>query len=102
VGDSTKRASDPQLTGGEAALQVPDFKCASLLVVGDVMLDSYWHGKTSRISPEAPVPVVSVGREEARLGGAGNVPITLRFWEPVPACSVWLARMTQATDLTLC
>jgi D-beta-D-heptose 7-phosphate kinase/D-beta-D-heptose 1-phosphate adenosyltransferase len=73
VGDSTKRAGDSQLTGGEAALQVPDFKCASLLVVGDVMLDSYWHGKTSRISPEAPVPVVSVGREEARLGGAGNV-----------------------------
>jgi len=44
-----------------------------VLVVGDVMLDSYWHGATSRISPEAPVPVVRIDLEEARLGGAGNV-----------------------------
>ncbi len=63
----------PQTPDSELPPRVPDFKCASLLVVGDVMLDSYWHGSTSRISPEAPVPVVSVGREEARLGGAGNV-----------------------------
>ncbi len=43
------------------------------MIVGDIMLDSYWHGATSRISPEAPVPVVRVEGEEARLGGAGNV-----------------------------
>jgi rfaE bifunctional protein kinase chain/domain len=44
-----------------------------LLIVGDVMLDRYWFGDVSRISPEAPVPVVSVGRTEERLGGAANV-----------------------------
>lgn len=44
-----------------------------LLVVGDVMLDRYWFGEVSRISPEAPVPVVKVEREENRLGGAANV-----------------------------
>ena len=44
-----------------------------MLVVGDVMLDRYWFGDVERISPEAPVPVVLVGREEERLGGAANV-----------------------------
>jgi rfaE bifunctional protein kinase chain/domain len=44
-----------------------------VLVVGDVMLDRYWFGEVSRISPEAPVPVVLVGSEEQRLGGAANV-----------------------------
>src|SRR4051794_580494 len=44
-----------------------------ILVVGDVMLDRYWFGDVSRISPEAPVPVVRVGRREERLGGAANV-----------------------------
>ena len=46
---------------------------ARLLVVGDVMLDRYWFGDVNRISPEAPVPVVKVGRTEERLGGAANV-----------------------------
>ena len=44
-----------------------------ILVVGDVMLDRYWFGDVSRISPEAPVPVVRVERREERLGGAANV-----------------------------
>lgn len=44
-----------------------------MLVVGDVMLDRYWFGDVQRISPEAPVPVVLIGREEERLGGAANV-----------------------------
>jgi rfaE bifunctional protein kinase chain/domain len=46
---------------------------ARILVVGDVMLDRYWFGEVSRISPEAPVPVVKVERTEERLGGAANV-----------------------------
>jgi len=54
-------------------IRPPDFSRARLLVVGDVMLDRYWHGSTSRISPEAPVPIVRVDQEEDRLGGAGNV-----------------------------
>lgn len=48
-------------------------KGVRLLVVGDVMLDRYWFGDVDRISPEAPVPVVRVGRTEERLGGAANV-----------------------------
>jgi rfaE bifunctional protein kinase chain/domain len=46
---------------------------ARVLVVGDVMLDRYWFGAVERISPEAPVPVVRVTREEERSGGAANV-----------------------------
>lgn len=48
-------------------------KRTQVLVVGDVMLDRYWYGPVDRISPEAPVPVVRVTREEERLGGCGNV-----------------------------
>jgi rfaE bifunctional protein kinase chain/domain len=44
-----------------------------VLVVGDVMLDRYWFGDVSRISPEAPVPVVLISKEDQRLGGAANV-----------------------------
>jgi D-glycero-beta-D-manno-heptose-7-phosphate kinase len=52
---------------------LPDLSKARLLVVGDVMLDRYWFGEVSRISPEAPVPVVKVERTEERPGGAANV-----------------------------
>lgn len=54
-------------------MKLPDFASASVLVVGDVMLDRYWHGPTNRISPEAPVPVVKVEQDELRPGGAANV-----------------------------
>lgn len=56
---------------------IPDFSSANVLVVGDVMLDRYWHGPTSRISPEAPVPVVQVRESEERPGGAGNVALNV-------------------------
>ena len=58
-------------------LAVPRFDKAQVLVVGDLMLDRYWHGATSRISPEAPVPVVNVGQSEDRIGGAGNVALNI-------------------------
>ncbi len=51
---------------------------ASVLVVGDAMLDRYWFGAVDRISPEAPVPVVRVTREEERLGGAANVALNVK------------------------
>ena len=54
-------------------LHPASFENARVLVVGDVMLDRYWFGEVSRISPEAPVPVVHVGRTEERPGGAANV-----------------------------
>ncbi|WP_199052250.1 D-glycero-beta-D-manno-heptose-7-phosphate kinase [Aquitalea sp. ASV15] len=50
-----------------------DLARARVLVVGDVMLDRYWFGDVSRISPEAPVPVARIGRMEERAGGAANV-----------------------------
>ncbi|MCP1700166.1 D-beta-D-heptose 7-phosphate kinase/D-beta-D-heptose 1-phosphate adenosyltransferase [Pseudomonas citronellolis] len=56
---------------------MPRFDQAPVLVVGDVMLDRYWHGATSRISPEAPVPVVRVEQHEDRPGGAANVALNL-------------------------
>jgi len=54
-------------------VKTPRTDRARVLVVGDVMLDRYWYGDASRISPEAPVPVVLWQREEERLGGAANV-----------------------------
>ena len=54
-------------------ITLPEFEKARILVVGDVMLDRYWHGPTGRISPEAPVPVVKVEHIEERPGGAANV-----------------------------
>ncbi|MDG0797444.1 bifunctional D-glycero-beta-D-manno-heptose-7-phosphate kinase/D-glycero-beta-D-manno-heptose 1-phosphate adenylyltransferase HldE [Pectobacterium punjabense] len=56
---------------------LPDFRQAGVLVVGDVMLDRYWYGPTSRISPEAPVPVVKVDTIEERPGGAANVAMNI-------------------------
>ena len=55
----------------------PRFDQSRVLVVGDVMLDRYWHGSTLRISPEAPVPVVRIGQIEDRAGGAGNVAMNI-------------------------
>ena len=49
-----------------------------ILVVGDVMLDRYWFGAVERISPEAPVPVLHVQREEERMGGAANVALNVK------------------------
>ena len=58
-------------------ITIPDFSQAKILVVGDLMLDRYWHGPTSRISPEAPVPVVKIEESEERAGGAGNVALNI-------------------------
>jgi rfaE bifunctional protein kinase chain/domain len=64
-----------QSTPAPALTVVPRERLAAarVLVVGDVMLDRYWFGDVNRISPEAPVPVVHVQRQEDRLGGAANV-----------------------------
>jgi D-beta-D-heptose 7-phosphate kinase / D-beta-D-heptose 1-phosphate adenosyltransferase len=58
-------------------IPIPDFSRTSVIVVGDVMLDRYFFGGTSRISPEAPVPVVHVRQSEDRAGGAANVAVNL-------------------------
>jgi len=59
------------------SLTIPDFSATRVLVAGDLMLDEYWFGATSRISPEAPVPVVRVTGAQARAGGAANVAVNL-------------------------
>ena len=64
-------------TDALSPLSAARIKAARVLVVGDVMLDRYWYGAVDRISPEAPVPVVRVTREEERGGGAANVALNV-------------------------
>lgn len=65
------------------------FKDSNVLIIGDVMLDSYMFGKVNRISPEAPIPVVAIDNKEFRLGGAGNVALNIKSLGANPIlCSV--------------
>lgn len=65
------------------------FNNLNVLIIGDVMIDSYLWGKVSRISPEAPVPIVAVGKKERRLGGAANVALNIQALGANPIlCSV--------------
>ncbi|MEM6830625.1 MAG: PfkB family carbohydrate kinase, partial [Bacteroidota bacterium] len=65
------------------------FRDKTVLVIGDVMIDSYVYGNVKRISPEAPVPVLSVSKRERRLGGAANVAMNVRALGATPIlCSV--------------
>jgi D-beta-D-heptose 7-phosphate kinase/D-beta-D-heptose 1-phosphate adenosyltransferase len=66
-------------------ISIPDFEQVKILVVGDLMLDRYWHGPTSRISPEAPVPVVKIEESEERAGGAGNVALNIAALNGTPS-----------------
>lgn len=66
-----------------------DFNKLRVLIIGDVMIDSYVWGKVERISPEAPVPVVTVQKKENRLGGAANVALNVQAMGAIPIlCSV--------------
>jgi rfaE bifunctional protein kinase chain/domain len=68
---------------------IDKFTRLRVLVVGDIMIDSYYFGKVDRISPEAPVPVVAVSKKENRLGGAANVALNLVALGALPTvCSV--------------
>lgn len=65
------------------------FNNLNVLIIGDVMIDSYLWGKVSRISPEAPVPIVAVEKKERRLGGAANVALNVQAMGANPIlCSV--------------
>lgn len=75
------------------------FNSLRVLIVGDVMLDTYVWGKVERISPEAPVPVVVAQRREYRLGGAGNVILNVHALGAEPIiCSV-IGQDTEALNL---
>lgn len=67
-------------------ITLPHYHSINILLLGDVMLDSYWRGEASRISPEAPVPVVHLEQQEYRAGGAANVAVNLQ----VLGCKVHL------------
>ncbi len=68
---------------------VNSFVNTNILIIGDVMVDSYLYGKVERISPEAPVPVVNVSKREYRLGGAANVALNIAKLGGTPyLCSV--------------
>lgn len=58
-------------------IELADLSDLNILVVGDVMLDQYWFGDVDRISPEAPVPIVNVTKEDKRCGGAANVALNV-------------------------
>lgn len=65
------------------------FNGLKVLVIGDVMIDSYIYGNAGRISPEAPVPVVNMNRRENRLGGAANVALNVQSLGATPIlCSI--------------
>jgi D-glycero-beta-D-manno-heptose-7-phosphate kinase len=61
-----------------------NFNKLNVVIVGDVMIDRYLHGKVNRISPEAPVPVVELQRTEDRLGGAANVALNIKAMGATP------------------
>ena len=80
---------------------IPDlfkaFQKLKVLVIGDVMIDAYIWGTVSRISPEAPVPVVNVKRREKRLGGAANVALNLQALGAEPILCAVLGDDEEAT-----
>ncbi|MBL4668895.1 MAG: D-glycero-beta-D-manno-heptose-7-phosphate kinase [Flavobacteriales bacterium] len=66
-----------------------NFNKLNVLIIGDVMIDSYYYGDVNRISPEAPVPIVSVNKKDNRLGGAANVALNIKALGAIPIlCSV--------------
>ncbi len=81
------------------SLTVPDFSAVRILVAGDLMLDQYSFGPTSRISPEAPVPVVRVTETQARAGGAANVAVNLSSLGAVTTVAGIVGKDANATVL---
>jgi rfaE bifunctional protein kinase chain/domain len=66
-----------------------DFNKLTIMIIGDVMLDSYLWGKVERISPEAPIPIVALKKRENRMGGAANVAMNIKSMGAKPVlCSV--------------
>lgn len=75
------------------------FASTKIGVVGDIMLDTYWWGGVDRISPEAPVPIVSLQRKETRVGGAANVALNLRALGAPTTLFAVLGKDSEATTL---
>ncbi len=75
------------------------FATTKIGVVGDIMLDTYWWGGVDRISPEAPVPIVSLQRKETRVGGAANVALNLRALGAPTTLFAVVGKDTEANEL---
>lgn len=79
----------PQLSSEDIEVIFDDLQHKNVLIIGDVMIDSYWWGSVNRISPEAPVPVVLLNKREYRLGGAANVAMNIKMLGAKPIlCSI--------------
>lgn len=76
-----------------------DFNSTKIGVIGDIMLDTYWWGSVDRISPEAPVPVVSLKTKEIRVGGAANVALNLRSLGAVTTLFAVIGNDAEGSDL---
>ena len=76
------------------------FNSTKIGVVGDIMLDTYWWGLVDRISPEAPVPIVSLQRKELRVGGAANVALNLRSLGAPTTLFAVIGKDAEGADLT--
>ena len=72
---------------------IDGFSRVRILCIGDVMLDKFLYGSVSRISPEAPVPIMKMDRETRMLGGAGNVVSNLCAVDAAPLLSAWSGMM---------
>lgn len=75
------------------------FKGQKVLIIGDVMIDSYIWGRVDRISPEAPVPIVNVKTREQRLGGAANVALNIQSLGAEPILCALIGADTDGTSL---
>lgn len=74
------------------------FESQKVLVIGDVMIDSYLWGEVSRISPEAPVPIVDVRKRQKRLGGAANVAVNVQALGATPILCAVIGKDADAQD----
>jgi D-glycero-beta-D-manno-heptose-7-phosphate kinase len=78
-----------KVSGSEIREMFDRFRGLKIMIIGDVMIDAYMWGKVERISPEAPIPIVSVSKRESRPGGAANVALNVRSLGATPLlCSV--------------
>ena len=75
------------------------FSNTKIGVIGDIMLDTYWWGNVDRISPEAPVPIVSLQKKEIRVGGAANVALNLRALGVPTALFAIIGKDTEGNEL---
>jgi len=78
---------------------VESFKGKRILVIGDVMIDAYLQGKVNRVSPEAPVPIVSFSSHEERLGGAANVALNIAALDATPILTSVIGDDNEGTRL---